>query len=148
MKTSGERSTRSSQLPNINAASSLHLPSKTVEGKSVYSAGQYAIMVSCRCNYTGNVFYKIYLIIGLFLSAFLCLLFLCYCLCSIESRLFFKQPTSWRPRISRDLVISVASEISGQHGPDGGVYQLPVQVKRSFRVEQHVFSLHHVLVVL
>lgn len=97
MKTSGERSTRSSQLPNVNAASSLHLLSKTVEGKSVSSAGQYAIMVSCRCNYT-------------------------------ESRLFFKQPTSWRPRISRDLVISVASEISGQHGPDGGVYQLPVQV--------------------
>ncbi|PON67495.1 heat-inducible transcription repressor [Parasponia andersonii] len=98
IKATGERSTQSSQLQAGTTASSLHLPSKTVEGKrNVSTAGQYAIMVSCRCNFT-------------------------------ESKLFFKQPTSWRPRISRDLMISVASEMSGQHGPNGGVYQLPVQV--------------------
>ncbi|KAL3501328.1 hypothetical protein ACH5RR_035777 [Cinchona calisaya] len=46
-----------------------------------------------------------------------------------ESRLFFKQPTSWRPRISRDLMISVASEMSKQTlGSDGRVAPLPVQV--------------------
>lgn len=46
-----------------------------------------------------------------------------------ESRLFFKQPTSWRPRNSRDLLISVASEMSGQSsGPNERVSQLPVQV--------------------
>ncbi|XP_031284246.1 uncharacterized protein LOC116142970 [Pistacia vera] len=89
-KAYGERSSRSS---------SLHLPSNTFEGKrSASSADQYAIMVSCRCNYT-------------------------------ESRLFFKQPTTWRPRISRDLMISVASEMSRQSsGPNDGITQLPVQV--------------------
>lgn len=49
----------------------------------------------------------------------------------VESRLFFKKPTSWQPRISRDLLISVASEMSRQSlGPSGGVSpsQLPVQV--------------------
>ena len=54
IKGNGERSTQSSQLPAGNAASSLRLLPKTVEGKSVSTAGQYAIMVSCRCNYTGN----------------------------------------------------------------------------------------------
>ncbi|XVE85933.1 hypothetical protein DITRI_Ditri17bG0131600 [Diplodiscus trichospermus] len=74
-------------------------PSKTSDKKgSASTANHYAVMVSCRCNYT-------------------------------ESRLFFKQPTSWRPRISRDLMISVASEMSGQYsGPDERVTQLPVQV--------------------
>ncbi|KAI5679085.1 hypothetical protein M9H77_10035 [Catharanthus roseus] len=52
------------------------------------------------------------------------------CRCNYsESRLFFKQPTSWKPRISRDLMISVASEMSRQTlGSDGRVAQLPVQV--------------------
>ncbi|KAJ8773769.1 hypothetical protein K2173_006419 [Erythroxylum novogranatense] len=79
--------------------SSLRLSANTTEGrKSSSNADQYAIMVSCRCNYT-------------------------------ESRLFFKQPTSWRPRISRDLMISVASEISGQSvAPNERVSQLPVQI--------------------
>ncbi|KAI3433073.1 uncharacterized protein J3R85_007267 [Psidium guajava] len=46
-----------------------------------------------------------------------------------ESRLFFKQPTSWRPRISRDIMISVASEMSREcPGPNGMAPQLPVQV--------------------
>lgn len=59
---------------------------------------KYAILVSCRCNYT-------------------------------ESRLFFKQPTSWRPRMSRDLLISVASQMSTPTlGSDERVLQLPVQV--------------------
>ncbi|XP_062111706.1 uncharacterized protein LOC133823122 isoform X2 [Humulus lupulus] len=97
IKANGEKSSHSSQLLT-GTTSSLHLPPKTVEGKrKVFTADQYAIMVSCQCNYT-------------------------------ESRLFFKQPTSWRPRISRDLMISVASEMSGQHRPNGGSYQLPVQV--------------------
>ena len=29
-------------------------------------------------------------------------------------------------------MISVASEMSGEQGPNGGVYQLPVQVNRCF----------------
>ncbi|CAH9093029.1 unnamed protein product [Cuscuta europaea] len=46
-----------------------------------------------------------------------------------ESKLFFKQPTSWRPRISRDLMISVASEMSKQTlVSDECGAQLPVQV--------------------
>lgn len=79
---------------------SLPLPYKNFEGKRSSSiTDQYAVLVSCRCNYT-------------------------------ESRLFFKQPTSWRPRISRDLMISVASEMSSQQavGPNGKGSHLPVQV--------------------
>ncbi|XP_037492075.1 uncharacterized protein LOC105649777 isoform X2 [Jatropha curcas] len=50
------------------------------------------------------------------------------CRCNdTESRLFFKQPTTWRPRISRDLMISVASEMSGQcSGANERASQLPV----------------------
>lgn len=45
------------------------------------------------------------------------------------SRLFFKQCTSWRPHISRDIMISVASEMSRDSpGPNTAVFQLPVQV--------------------
>ncbi|KAK8977277.1 hypothetical protein V6N11_021363 [Hibiscus sabdariffa] len=89
VKTYGEKSKPSSLQP----------PSPTSDRKgSVSIVNHYAVMVSCRCNYT-------------------------------ESRLFFKQPTSWRPRIPRDLMISVASEMSGQYsGPNEGVTQLPVQV--------------------
>ncbi|KAG9451003.1 hypothetical protein H6P81_010968 [Aristolochia fimbriata] len=100
-KVSNGRS-KSSQLPysrSSSAASSVHSIPKVGEGKRVSkSSDQYAILVSCRCNYT-------------------------------ESRLFFKQPTSWRPRLSRDLMISVASKMSEQVlGPSGGISQLPVQV--------------------
>ncbi|KAK9060282.1 hypothetical protein SSX86_020986 [Deinandra increscens subsp. villosa] len=46
-----------------------------------------------------------------------------------ESRLFFKQPTSWRPRMSRDLLISVASQMSRPAlDSDDRIPQLPVQV--------------------
>ncbi|XP_058777250.1 uncharacterized protein LOC131651609 isoform X1 [Vicia villosa] len=65
---------------------------------SKLSLDQYAIMVSCRCNYT-------------------------------SSRLFFKQPTSWRPRNSRDIMISIASQMSGK--PTGAyekTHRLPVQI--------------------
>lgn len=59
-------------------------------------AHRYAVLVSCRCNYT-------------------------------ESNLFFKQPTTWQPRISRDLMVSVASEmIRKTVGSNGN--PLPVQV--------------------
>nr|XP_043636409.1 uncharacterized protein LOC122607494 [Erigeron canadensis] len=52
------------------------------------------------------------------------------CRCNYtESRLFFKQPTSWRPRMSRDLLISVASQMSRPTlGSDDRAPQLPVQV--------------------
>ncbi|CBI29239.3 unnamed protein product, partial [Vitis vinifera] len=84
------QSSQSAHLPAGNAA---------IEGKrSTLTSDQYAVLVSCRCNYT-------------------------------ESRLFFKQPTSWRPRISRDLMISVASEMSRQPlGSNGRVSEFPVQV--------------------
>ncbi|KAJ4886833.1 hypothetical protein Rs2_26581 [Raphanus sativus] len=80
-------------------SSSLSLPSVNFERKgSGLSGDQYAVMVSCRCNYT-------------------------------ESRLFFEQRTKWRPRVSRDLTISVASEMSGEpRGPHGRASQLPVQI--------------------
>ncbi|XP_051146033.1 uncharacterized protein LOC127261729 [Andrographis paniculata] len=79
-----------------NASLSWHQPIN-VEGKhGGSSSDQYAVIVSCRCNYT-------------------------------ESKLFFKHPTSWRPRISRDLMISVTSEMS-REAPGSDVAQLPVQV--------------------
>ncbi|KAL3654192.1 hypothetical protein CASFOL_003873 [Castilleja foliolosa] len=86
-----------SRLPARNAAASgWHNSSNTEREHSGSPADQYAVLVSCRCNYT-------------------------------ESKLFFKQQTSWRPRISRDLMISVSSEMSTQTlGSDGT--KLPVQV--------------------
>ncbi|XP_031476049.1 uncharacterized protein LOC116247835 isoform X1 [Nymphaea colorata] len=46
-----------------------------------------------------------------------------------ESKLFFKHSTSWRPRLAKDLMISVASEMSEQNlGLSGGLSELPVQV--------------------
>ncbi|XP_027361147.1 uncharacterized protein LOC113869163 isoform X2 [Abrus precatorius] len=52
------------------------------------------------------------------------------CRCNYTgSRLFFKQPTSWRPHCSRDIKISVASEKLEQSlGAYGKAYQLPVQM--------------------
>ncbi|KAJ1386027.1 hypothetical protein SESBI_41158 [Sesbania bispinosa] len=44
------------------------------------------------------------------------------------SRLFFKQPTSWRPHISRDIKISVASKMSEQSPGAYGKIALPVQI--------------------
>lgn len=83
-----------------NQRLSLSTP-KAIDGKKDPqnpSADQYAVLVSCHCNYT-------------------------------ESKLFFKQPTSWRPRIARDLMISVVSNVSEQTvGPNGRIPQLPVQV--------------------
>ncbi|KAJ0676456.1 hypothetical protein HanPSC8_Chr12g0540961 [Helianthus annuus] len=59
---------------------------------------EYAVLVSCRCNYT-------------------------------ESRLLFKQPTNWRPRIQKNILISVASHMSKRPlGPDDKFSNLPVQV--------------------
>ncbi|KAK3223114.1 hypothetical protein Dsin_010139 [Dipteronia sinensis] len=55
------------------------------------------------------------------------------CRCNYtESRLFFKQPTAWQPRISRDLMISVASEIQQSYVPNERVTQLPVQVSLKY----------------
>ncbi|XP_043691829.1 uncharacterized protein LOC122642424 isoform X2 [Telopea speciosissima] len=98
-KVHGEKIPQSSHIQAGSSAPNLHLPPKVVEGRRIYSsADQYAVLVSCRCNYT-------------------------------ESKLFFKQPTSWRPRLTRDLIISVASEMSEKRcGLNGGVDQLLVQV--------------------
>lgn len=89
-------------LKNIGERNSkrpaLRLPSKTPEKGSALAADHFAILVSCRCNYTA-------------------------------SRLFFKHPISWRPRIFRDLMISVASEMLGQSScPSEKGNELPVQV--------------------
>ncbi|KAH1058364.1 hypothetical protein GYH30_002775 [Glycine max] len=56
------------------------------------------------------------------------------CRCNYTaSRLFFKQPTSWRPRSSRDIMISVVSEMSGQSlAAYGKTCQLPIQVNILF----------------
>ncbi|KAK1425933.1 hypothetical protein QVD17_21298 [Tagetes erecta] len=72
--------------------------SSSPPSNGVMLGDKYAILLSCRCNYT-------------------------------ESRLFFKQPTSWRPRMPRDLLISVASQMSRPTvGSDDRIPQLPVQV--------------------
>ncbi|XP_073526068.1 uncharacterized protein [Phyllobates terribilis] len=95
-------SNRMFELPHSKSGkpqSNIMLSPKPVEDKKTSSIpDRYAVLVSCRCNYT-------------------------------ESRLFFKKATNWKPRISRDLMISVASEISQQNlEHDGRVSQLPVQV--------------------
>ncbi|RDX76300.1 hypothetical protein CR513_43714, partial [Mucuna pruriens] len=88
-----------SKLQSPNSSSKSSPSSKSLDRTKITSIDdQYAIMVSCRCNYTA-------------------------------SRLFFKQATSWRPRTSRDIIISVASEMSGESpGPCERNSQLPVQV--------------------
>ncbi|CAL0315155.1 unnamed protein product [Lupinus luteus] len=52
------------------------------------------------------------------------------CRCNYTaSRLFFKQPTNWQPVTSRDVMISVATEMSGQiPGPFERTRELPVQI--------------------
>ncbi|KAK4358142.1 hypothetical protein RND71_023752 [Anisodus tanguticus] len=89
---------RSSRVHSRSASSTWNHFSN-IEDRNIGSpTDKYAVLVSCRCNYT-------------------------------ESKLFFKQPTSWRPRISRDLMISVASEMTKQTlGSFEGGAQLPVQV--------------------
>jgi hypothetical protein len=48
---------------------------------------------------------------------------------SVESKLFFKQATTWRPSAASDLMISVSSELSLRNPSLGArVPQLPVQV--------------------
>ncbi|XP_042408561.1 uncharacterized protein LOC121997945 [Zingiber officinale] len=82
-----------------SAGSKTKKKSSTSDGMMVSSAAnQFAILVSCRCNFT-------------------------------ESKLFFKQVTNWQPRISRDLMISVASETNKRTGTQSfGAPQLPVKV--------------------
>ncbi|XP_061363791.1 uncharacterized protein LOC133307313 [Gastrolobium bilobum] len=89
-----DRSSRLSKLQFGDKTSKLILDRR----KIALINDQYAIMVSCRSNFT-------------------------------SSRLFFKQPTSWRPRTLRDIMISVASEMSGQSaGPYEKTSRLPVQI--------------------
>ncbi|GMH12113.1 hypothetical protein Nepgr_013954 [Nepenthes gracilis] len=98
-KMHGYRNSQSLHSKTGSRPASLRLPPKSLEGKNIVSScDQYAVLVSCRCNYS-------------------------------ESKLFFKKSTSWRPHISRDLMISVASEMSKQAlEHEGEVSQLPVQV--------------------
>lgn len=80
-------------------ASALSSTSQASEVKKISpNSDQYAVLVSCRCNYT-------------------------------ESKLFFKQRTSWRPYIAKDLMISVVSEMSKQTAASSTrLPQLPFQV--------------------
>lgn len=59
------RGNSASKLPSLQlraggGASSLRLPSKVVEGKHVPISDQYAVLVSCRCNYTGTLYCSFY----------------------------------------------------------------------------------------
>ncbi|KAI7748379.1 hypothetical protein M8C21_034017 [Ambrosia artemisiifolia] len=79
-----------------NAGSSVRIFTNVCRGIS--PTVKYAVIVSCRCNYT-------------------------------ESRLLFKQPTNWRPPIQKDILISVASQMSKRTlEPDDKFPNLPVQV--------------------
>lgn len=118
---------RLSRVSAASAASSLpHLNSGAKNNGS--PTDQFAVLVSCRCNYTGILMYNLIMFDNNSSEEKLMFMLFLFCrLHFVESKLFFKQPTSWRPRISRDLMISVASEMSGQAlGSDGT--QLPVQV--------------------
>ncbi|KAE9598005.1 hypothetical protein Lalb_Chr16g0392581 [Lupinus albus] len=100
LKVQEERNSQLSKLQLGNSDSKLNLSPKSPDKREIALGGndQYAIMVSCRCNYTA-------------------------------SRLFFKQPIGWRPRTSRDIVITVASEMSRESPrPYERNSQLPVQV--------------------
>lgn len=123
LKAFGERSSQLSQV--ASGISNLPLISRIGEGIST-SGDQYAVLASCRCNYTGNVANRNIIPIPLVHGYWN---FLLHSLPYAESKLFFKQATSWRPRAARDLLISVASEMSKQtFGPYRGISQLPVQV--------------------
>lgn len=135
LKVPGERITHLSHSRTGSISSNIHHPINVDQTASIMD--QYAVLVSCRCNYTG--IYLIYLFLVLLLPEYFrkfpwCLLFCVtssfrYIFVFLESRLFFKQPTSWRPHISRDVLISVASEMSKQTlVSNGRVPQLPVQV--------------------
>ncbi|XP_076922473.1 uncharacterized protein LOC143584271 [Bidens hawaiensis] len=79
-----------------SAGSSVRIFTNKYRGAS--STDKYAVLVSCRCNYT-------------------------------ESRLLFKQPTNWQPSIQKDILISVASQMSKRTlGPDDKHSNLTVQV--------------------
>ncbi|CAA2999998.1 Hypothetical predicted protein [Olea europaea subsp. europaea] len=96
--TRGHSNTNSqpSSLLAGSATSSWPRLSNIENNSSGSPAHHYAVLVSCRSNYT-------------------------------ESNLFFKQPTTWQPRISRDLMVSVASEMIQQTvGSNGN--PLPFQV--------------------
>ncbi|OIV93739.1 hypothetical protein TanjilG_16590 [Lupinus angustifolius] len=100
LKVQEERNSQMSKLQLGNSDSKLNLSPKSPDKREIALGGddQYAIMVSCRCNYTA-------------------------------SRLFFKKPISWRPRTSRDILITVASEMSRESPrPYERNSQLPVQV--------------------
>ncbi|MED6134707.1 hypothetical protein PIB30_039543 [Stylosanthes scabra] len=99
LKVQDETNSQLSKSHSGSSASSLNSSPQSVDRrKASLNDDQYAIVVSCRCNYT-------------------------------TSQLFFKQPTSWRPRTSRDILISVSSEMSGESPePYARNSPLPVQV--------------------
>lgn len=95
-----KNNSKGGQIPHPSRSSQSQVPSSVhASPNAVMMGDKYAVLVSCRCNFT-------------------------------ESRLFFKQATSWRPRMPRDLLISVASQMSKPTLglADDRVSQLPVQV--------------------
>jgi hypothetical protein len=95
-----------------------------VSDPSVALTDHYAVLISYRCNYTGDLFnvnnMRLRLADNSNFQPFLS---------SAESKLFFKQATSWQPCAASDLMISVSSELSLRNPtPSARVPQLPVQV--------------------
>ncbi|XP_028804611.1 uncharacterized protein LOC114759576 [Neltuma alba] len=93
------KNSQSSKFQSARLAPKLNISTNNLERRKIAIIDdKYAIMVSCRCNYTA-------------------------------SRLFFKHPTSWQPRTSRDIMITVASEMS-RHclASNERNSQLPIQV--------------------
>ena len=118
------------KLQSGNSASKLSVSSNSLDGSKISSIDdQYAVMVSCRCNYTSKSFSPfIGSVIPMKIKVLTSSSFHRFVL-NKASKLFFKQPTSWRPRTSRDIMISVASEMSGESpGPCERNSQLAVQV--------------------
>lgn len=125
-----DESPRFSKLQSGSPASKLSLFSNSLDRSNISSIDdQYAVMVSCRCNYTGKPFVPLVCsTLPMNIKVLTSIPPLGFVL-NTASKLFFKQPTSWRPRLSRDIMISVASEMSGESpGPYERNSQLAVQV--------------------
>lgn len=124
------------KLESGNSESKLSLSSKSLDRSQISSIDdQYAVMVSCRCNYTGKLFSPVICSVVLTNTKVLINFSLGFVL-NKASKLFFKQPTSWRPHTSRDIMISVASDMSGESpGPYERNSQLPVQVNIWFTID-------------
>lgn len=124
----------SSQFSKLQSPKSSVSSNKSLDRTNTSSTDdQYAIMVSCRCNYTGKRFCFLGLLYYLIIVKELISCFPLVFMLNLASRLFFKQGTSWRPHTSRDIMISVASKMSREFpGPYERNSPLPVQVNICF----------------